>query len=217
MRCGLCGGPLQLLGQLGTVQHFCCRNCGMGWSKKRKRGKRMSQGRVLLLLLLSAVAACAPNPARPSLTAEGPDVGGTARLYNLPVCEHEALDCFSAAALLTAGTSQLDVLAVWEDGPHHYLLSQSARPALEHLVNLGPFVTTVCATAIRFSNDPTDGGLHAEARGYWDLRLRPIDAGLREELWEMAPSGQCSWQVFSVVLTSSGEYEILIFDPYAAK
>ena len=27
--CGLCGGPLMLLGVLGKLAHFRCRNCGM--------------------------------------------------------------------------------------------------------------------------------------------------------------------------------------------
>jgi hypothetical protein len=42
MACGLCGGPLVLLGKLGDRKHYRCRNCGMGWSKpaKPKQTKR---------------------------------------------------------------------------------------------------------------------------------------------------------------------------------
>jgi tRNA(Ile2) C34 agmatinyltransferase TiaS len=31
--CGICGGELVLMGQLGRKAHFRCRACGMEWSK----------------------------------------------------------------------------------------------------------------------------------------------------------------------------------------
>lgn len=31
--CEVCGGPVGLLGTLGTRDHFQCRNCGMGYSR----------------------------------------------------------------------------------------------------------------------------------------------------------------------------------------
>lgn len=31
--CAMCGGPLQLLGQLGNRIHLRCRNCGMDCSR----------------------------------------------------------------------------------------------------------------------------------------------------------------------------------------
>jgi hypothetical protein len=35
--CRMCGGPLMILGLLGSVRHFRCRNCGMvfAWTIKR--------------------------------------------------------------------------------------------------------------------------------------------------------------------------------------
>ncbi len=31
--CKLCGGPLGLLGALGSMKHYRCRDCGMNFSK----------------------------------------------------------------------------------------------------------------------------------------------------------------------------------------
>jgi hypothetical protein len=36
MKCKLCGGLLMLLGQLGLLKHYRCRNCGMGWTRTVK-------------------------------------------------------------------------------------------------------------------------------------------------------------------------------------
>lgn len=36
MGCPMCGGPGVLLGVLGLLKHFRCRNCGMMWSKAKK-------------------------------------------------------------------------------------------------------------------------------------------------------------------------------------
>jgi hypothetical protein len=36
MKCRLCGGLLCLLGQLGLLAWFRCRDCGMQFSKTRK-------------------------------------------------------------------------------------------------------------------------------------------------------------------------------------
>jgi len=33
MTCDLCNGPCFVLGQLGKLIHFRCRNCGANWSK----------------------------------------------------------------------------------------------------------------------------------------------------------------------------------------
>lgn len=37
MRCNFCGGPLGLLGILGRMKHYLCRNCGMAYTKEMKR------------------------------------------------------------------------------------------------------------------------------------------------------------------------------------
>lgn len=37
MKCPLCSGPLMLLGTLGLLRWFRCRNCGMDCNKKVKR------------------------------------------------------------------------------------------------------------------------------------------------------------------------------------
>jgi tRNA(Ile2) C34 agmatinyltransferase TiaS len=34
--CHICGGHLQILGKLGLLKHFQCRDCGMSFSKKPK-------------------------------------------------------------------------------------------------------------------------------------------------------------------------------------
>ena len=39
MICGMCRGPLGLLGVLGTRKHYQCRNCGAAYSKKVKPKK----------------------------------------------------------------------------------------------------------------------------------------------------------------------------------
>lgn len=31
--CAVCGGPCELLGTLGSIDHFRCRNCGMTQSQ----------------------------------------------------------------------------------------------------------------------------------------------------------------------------------------
>jgi DNA-directed RNA polymerase subunit RPC12/RpoP len=35
MVCGICKGPLVLLGKLGNLKHYRCRNCGAQFSKGR--------------------------------------------------------------------------------------------------------------------------------------------------------------------------------------
>jgi hypothetical protein len=32
--CGMCGGPLGLLGVLGKLAHYQCRNCGAAYSRE---------------------------------------------------------------------------------------------------------------------------------------------------------------------------------------
>lgn len=32
--CVACGGPLRLMGVLGTITHYACRNCGLGHGVK---------------------------------------------------------------------------------------------------------------------------------------------------------------------------------------
>ena len=36
--CPACGGPGKLLGPLGKLTHYRCRNCGMDFSTKEKKG-----------------------------------------------------------------------------------------------------------------------------------------------------------------------------------
>jgi hypothetical protein len=36
MACKLCGGQLSLLGKLGNLLHYRCRQCGAMWSRKSK-------------------------------------------------------------------------------------------------------------------------------------------------------------------------------------
>lgn len=40
MRCSLCGGRLGLLGRLGNLLHYLCRDCGMQFSRKAKKQKK---------------------------------------------------------------------------------------------------------------------------------------------------------------------------------
>lgn len=37
MTCRLCGGPCGLLGRLGRVLYYLCRDCGMQWRREAKR------------------------------------------------------------------------------------------------------------------------------------------------------------------------------------
>lgn len=37
MTCKICGGRCMPLGVLGNLKYFLCRNCGMQWSKRRKK------------------------------------------------------------------------------------------------------------------------------------------------------------------------------------
>ena len=37
--CKICGGDLECLGKLGTLNHYRCRQCGMMYSKKSKSTK----------------------------------------------------------------------------------------------------------------------------------------------------------------------------------
>lgn len=43
--CCICHGPLILLGTLGTLVHYRCRNCGMDQSKPLPRRKRAKETR----------------------------------------------------------------------------------------------------------------------------------------------------------------------------
>ena len=40
MQCSICGGPLGILGMLGNLIHYLCRNCGMQFSKRKRRKKK---------------------------------------------------------------------------------------------------------------------------------------------------------------------------------
>lgn len=39
-KCSLCGGALYFLGKLGPLAWFRCENCGMEFSKSKRRNKR---------------------------------------------------------------------------------------------------------------------------------------------------------------------------------
>lgn len=42
MRCKMCGGPCGILGRLGNLIHYVCRNCGAQYSRKAKPKKGCS-------------------------------------------------------------------------------------------------------------------------------------------------------------------------------
>lgn len=43
--CKICGGDLILMGGLGNLKWFSCRNCGMQFSKKIKSKRKVKNGR----------------------------------------------------------------------------------------------------------------------------------------------------------------------------
>jgi transposase-like protein len=50
MNCPICEGPGIVLGVLGTLKHFSCRNCGMQFSKRMKPRRKRPPQRVLELM-----------------------------------------------------------------------------------------------------------------------------------------------------------------------